>query len=355
MLEGYRRTLSAVVGFDTKPLMLLRVENPGGVPINTLLTAVGSVPGVERAAAATATPYGPPGPQQLVSNDDDSKQAALAERAAVTTGFFDTLGVPVRAGRDFTAFDSPNARRAIINDALGRLIFPGRDPIGRSVVMEGMTYAIVGVVGNYADTGFQHPARHAMVYLPLPTADRGSKRLPVLVRAGRRTAALLDPVRRTLRDAAAGNTVASAYTFEQIISVGGQEILVGTAPLFPLVVTGMALTAAGIYGVLAFATARRRKEFAVRLAVGAHPSDIGWLVAMDGLRLTMVGSCLATAVTFALSRIVRAGGGAGGAFDPTWRAFAIPLAIVVAISVLAAAVPSRRAARTDPALLLRAD
>src|SRR5262249_57392198 len=74
-----------------------------------------------------------------------------------------------------------------------------------------------------------------------------------------------------------GIAVASAWTVDQVIDVGGQELLVGTAPLAPLIATGMLLTAAGIYGVLAFAITRRSKEMAVRLALGASGQGLVWL------------------------------------------------------------------------------
>ena len=108
------------------------------------------------------------------------------------------------------------------------------------------------------------------------------------------------------------HTVSGVTTIEQIKTIIGQEILVGTFPLFPLIATGMLLTAAGIYGVLAFAVSRRATELAVRIAVGATGRDLLRLVAAHSLRMLGIGSAIGIALTFALTRVAQ---GRGGVFD----------------------------------------
>jgi ABC-type antimicrobial peptide transport system permease subunit len=147
---------------------------------------------------------------------------------------------------------------------------------------------------------------------------------------------------------------ANVYTFDQIITIIGQEMLVGTAPLFPLIAVGTMLTAAGIYGVLAFAITRRSRELAVRIAIGATGGDVVRLVTAHTVRLIAIGTLLGTGTTFALSRVVRAVGGAGSIFDPPVEVFFAPLLVVVAIGALATWIPARRALKIDPSILLRA-
>jgi ABC-type antimicrobial peptide transport system permease subunit len=115
----------------------------------------------------------------------------------------------------------------------------------------------------------------------------------------------------------------------------------------------MLLTTAGIYGVLAFAITRRSRELAVRVAIGASRRDLVRLVTAHSLRLVALGSTCGIGVTFALARIVRAGGGAGTIYDPAWPAFVIPLVIVSVIGAVATWIPSRRAMRINPADVLR--
>jgi ABC-type antimicrobial peptide transport system permease subunit len=176
-----------------------------------------------------------------------------------------------------------------------------------------------------------------------------------LVRAAGDPRPLVRAVRTAVEQAAAGNTVTSAFTLDQIIDISGQEILVGTAPLAPLIATGLLLTAAGLYGVLAFAITRRSRELAVRAAIGATSGDLVRLVTAHSLRLVVVGAGIGIGVTFALSRVVRAAGGTGGVYDPTWAAFVVPFAVILGVGALATWIPSVRATRINPAVLLRAD
>jgi ABC-type antimicrobial peptide transport system permease subunit len=113
------------------------------------------------------------------------------------------------------------------------------------------------------------------------------------------------------------------------------------------------LTSAGIYGVLAFAIARRSRELAVRVAIGASASDIVRLVVAHTVRLVITGSIAGLAAMLGLARVVRAGGGAGSIWDPSVVAFVIPLVLVCGVAAMATWVPSRRALSIDPAVLLR--
>jgi putative ABC transport system permease protein len=160
-------------------------------------------------------------------------------------------------------------------------------------------------------------------------------------------------VRRDLRDAAAGNVVTSMFTFDEITEVAGEEMLVGTAPLVPLIAISMLLTMAGVYGVLALAITRRSRELAVRVAIGATAGDLIRLVTAHSARLLLTGASAGIGLTFALARIVRASGGAGSFYDPPWQAFVVPILIVAVIGVLATWIPSRRALTINPASLLR--
>src|SRR6185295_548635 len=216
---------------------------------------------------------------------------------------------------------------------------------------DGATADVVGMVGDYSTSQFQ--PRHAAPKLFVPIALDGTevKRVQLVVRAGGDPAPLVQPLRRELRRSLAGTQVGGAFTYEEITTVGAQEMLVGTAPLVPLIAIGMLLTTAGIYGVLAFAIARRSRELAVRVAIGATGRDVIRLVCVHSLRLVTIGSALGIAVMFGLAQVVRAAGAAGSPFDPSWRAFVIPVVIVAAIGALATWVPSRRALKINPAML----
>jgi hypothetical protein len=125
------------------------------------------------------------------------------------------------------------------------------------------------------------------------------------VRSSGNPADLLQPVRSEIRRAAVDNVVASVFTLQSIVDVIGQEILTAVYPMTPLIATGMLLSTAGIYGVLAFAVARRRRELAIRVAVGATAAQLVRLVATLSVRLVGLGILFGIGTTFGLSRFVQ--------------------------------------------------
>ena len=355
MVAIYRDQLAADVGFRTHPLIAMRVENSGGVPTARVLDAVRQMPGVASIAASTAVPYLTSGPIDQVSSDAAGVRTLKAERDSIDPDYFATIDVPMRAGRTFTVGDSSRTRTVIVNEFLAAQLFPGVDPVGRQLWTQGRSYEIVGVVAQYRNAPSLQPSdRDAKVYVPLDQPTAETKRMTFVVRAATDPAAVVKELRREVRNAAPGNVVSQLFTLDQIIAIGSQETLVGTAPLVPLIATGMLLTAAGLYGVLAFAIARRSKELALRMAIGASGREVVWLVTLHSVRLVALGTIVGVGATFALGRIVRASGGGGSFLDPRWPAFVIPIAIIVAIAALATFVPSRRALRINPAILLRA-
>jgi putative ABC transport system permease protein len=355
MLDGYRRNFTADLGYQTHPLLALRVENRDGVPTARLLEMLAARQDVAAAAASTTVPYATSGSLERVATDASGSQAVVAERGSVTSGFFAALGVPVRRGRAFAASEPVAARTAIVNETLARRLFAGRDPIGGRVWLGPTSYEVVGVVADYANTPFQPAARDPKIFLPFGQPEQDATGVQFLVRTTRPPAATLDRLQSDLRGATAGNVVSRAFTLDQVIAGAGQEILVGTAPLVPLVGITMLLTAIGIFGVLAFAVERRSRELALRVALGATSRALLAGVVRHSLYLVACGTGLGVAATFVLTRLVRASGGGGSVFDPGSAAFLPPTVAILVVAAIASWVPSRRALRVNPASLLRTD
>jgi putative ABC transport system permease protein len=352
MIDGYQRARRAQVGFSTSPLMALRVEDAKGVATSRVLEILDDLPGVAGAAASTSIPLSSGGPREPMATDAAGTNAVMAERADITSNFFDVLGVRMRAGRPFSAADASAARVAIASEALAAQLFAGRTAVGETVWIGSTPYDIIGVAADYSGNPLRSMGDEPRLFLPLARDSRQLPRLGFLVRAESDPAALVEAARRQVRDDG-GGTVLGANTLDQTVRVIGAEILVGTAPLFPLIAIGMVLTSAGIYGVLAFALTRRARELAIRVAIGATGPDLARLVAMHTLRLVLVGSALGLTATFALVAVVRFGGGAGSIFDPPVQAFLAPLTIVLAIGAITTWLPARRASKVDPVVLLR--
>jgi len=352
MVNTYSRNYRQDIGFSTHPLILVRVEHETGVPAARVRDHLARLPGVANAAVSTSMPFFAAGTMQRVSTERTGARVERAEVGAIGADFFNTLGVSMRAGRAFTTQDSPATRTAIVNELLASRLFPDRSAVGQTLWIADTSHEVVGVVPTYKNTGLQPPERDAKAFVPIDAAAT-AKQMTFLVRATADPAATERTIRRDTPAAAAGTVVTSAATLDGIIDISGQEILVGTAPLAPLVATGMLLTAAGIYGVLAFAIARRTREFAVRVAIGASHRDIVRLVTTHSVRLIATGTICGIGATFALGRIVRASGGGGSFLDPEWTAFAVPVVILAVVGAIATWVPARRVLRIDPARVLR--
>ncbi len=353
MFDGYRRVRTAQMGFDTRPLLSARIENAGGLPTTRILETFSQLPGVVAAAASTSIPYTVSGPRERVALDGTGTNTVVAERGDITADFFRALGVPMRTGRSFTDHDTPAERRAIVNESLARRLFEGQNAVGNRLWIAQIPYDVIGVVADYSSNPLRQEGSEPRVFLPLPTETRDVTRSTFVVRAQRDPASLVAGIRTQARASASGTIVTSADTFDQITQIMGQEMILGTAPLVPLIAMGMLLTMAGIYGVLAFAIARRSRELAVRVAVGASHREVIRLVTAHTARLVGTGSALGIAATFALARLVRASGGAGSIFDPAIHVFLPPILVVIAIGALATWIPSRRALKINPAILLR--
>jgi putative ABC transport system permease protein len=353
MIGGVTKGMASEAGFDTRPLLAAIVERPAGVPVGQLADRLRQVPGVASVSAATAVPMAGAGARQPVSAQSTAAGAMNAERIAIGPGFFSTLGVQMQAGRSFTGADRPAVRTVVINQTLAGRLFGAQSPIGRQVWLDRSPYDVIGVVRDYMSHPIERRNTAPQIFVVLPDDARDARVLRFLVRTTGDPAAVVQPVRRSLRDALPGLTVSNTFTLDQIRTVMGQEAIVGTAPLFPLIVIGMLLMSSGLYGVLAFAVSRRTRELAVRMAIGADWATQVRLVMTQSLRLVMVGSALGIALTFGLSRVVRATGGEGSLYDPDWPAFVLPVLVVFVVAMLATWVPARRALRVDPARLLR--
>jgi putative ABC transport system permease protein len=354
MVAGYQRSRNAELGFTVDRFMAASVQGTNGIPTAQLVETIARVPGVEAVAPATAVPLGGTGRRVPVTSAAIGGNSISAEQTSIGPDFFSTLRVAVRAGRTFTTLDTPQTRTVVVSESFARQMFGASPPLGRQVWMNNLAYDIVGVVADYMTNPVETRVVAPKVFLPLPVEPKETTSMRFLIRATGDPAPLVEPVRRALRDAAVGINVNSAYTLRQIVTVVGQEYLVGTAPLFPLIVIGMLLTSSGIYGVLAFAVSRRSRELAIRIAIGADRGHQIRIVIAHSLRLVLIGSACGIALTFGLSRLVRAAGGAGSIYDPPLPAFVLPVILVVAVAMLATWIPVRRALRVNPALLLKA-
>ncbi len=313
-----------------------------------LLQRVSAIPGVRSASLADAPLLGGSSVDGL-SVEGATEHGRTCLRL-VGPRFFETMGITIRFGRDFSPNDHAGSPKvAIINETIARKYFAGENPIGKHVGIGGAPD--IEVVGVIADTKYRR-LRETIpntVYLPMDQAQRGAERtLHVRTFAG--PAGMAAAVREQVR-ALDKNLPVKISLFSDLVDENlAQERLVATLSGF---FGGLALllTAMGLYGVIAYNVQRRTREIGIRMSLGARHAAVLWMVLRDCLLLAGLGVAAGVPASFWLSRLVARElfGVAPG--DPATIAAAAAFLIVVA--ALAGYLPARRASRVDPMLALR--
>jgi putative ABC transport system permease protein len=278
----------------------------------------------------------------------------VADIRIVTPGTFRALGIPLRRGRDFEAQDARGRPIAVIaNERLVRDLWPGQDPLGKRVRMSwGSTPEgeIVGVVGDVRLTSLDQESRATLYW---HQAQITNNFMTFVVRQSGDSMRALPAAKAALFELDKAIPVASVSTLENAIdeSLRRPRFLLGLLGAFAL--AAALLATLGLFGVLSYAVGQRVPELGLRLAIGATPLDVLRLVLGDGLRLAGVGIAAGLFGALLLSNVLATLLFEVSPRDPV--ALAATAALVVATSLLAAALPALRASRIDPARALRAE
>ena len=322
------------------------------------LERVSSVPGVQQAAFAWGVPLTGnnwPGVVEIegrpVANPADRIAVPLR---SVTPGYFSIVGLAIADGRDFRSSDTRTAPGvAIVNQSLVDRYFGGSNPIGRKIWMRGRQQPpneVVGVVTN-GRTDDLTRAAEPEIYLSLWQATAFSKDL--VVRAAGDPRSVASSVQRELRTVDPTVAVENVRTLEQIRGDSVASRTFATQLLIGFALVASLLTLVGIYGVLSLSVAARRREIAIRAAVGARQQDIRNLVFAEGLRLVAGGVLSGIVAAAVLSRVLTS---FLFGVEPTDPATLTGVGLLfTAVALLACWVPTRRAAQVDPLEALRSE
>ncbi|MBY0493083.1 MAG: ADOP family duplicated permease [Cyanobacteria bacterium] len=271
----------------------------------------------------------------------------------VSADFFEVAGIPLLEGRTFIPEDGEDA--IIINDVLARMYFGNTSPIGRRFKTNA-TQPWLTVVGVAADIKTMGPAdaigEGTEVYLPMG-ATGDSNFLTLMARADGREAVALQELRRSVWDIDPNMPILEARTMAEVFgdSIARPKFLASLSGAFTI--CAVVIAAVGVYGVAAYWVARRRRELAIRLAVGASPDRLILAVIGRSLRLTAIGTIAGLAIAAAGGRIMTTLLFATDPHDPV--TFAVIIVLLGAIAIAACLVPALRAARVDPMTTLRAE
>ncbi len=319
---------------------------------------VGAVPGVVAVSAVSHLPLtgANAGRSFVVEGAPDPGPADLpsASYGVVCPGYFKTMGIPLRAGRDFAETDRATASPVvIINDRLAARWFPNQDPIGRRIKLGRFDaplpwITIVGVVGDVHHE-WLHQAPEPYLYAPYQQA--AWPQMVVTVRSAGNPLGLVRPVREALARAVPGEAIGGARTMEQVLdgSLGHLRFPMVLFSLFAAM--ALALAALGCFGVASQAVVQRRRELGIRIALGARAVQVYRMVVGQAMLPVLCGLAAGIAGALAFTKVL---GGLLYEITPTDPVILMLGSAVLGVAtILACLLPARRASQVDPATVLR--
>jgi len=287
----------------------------------------------------------------------------------ISPGYFDAFKIPILRGRDFSDSDDAAAPGVvIINQAMADRFWPNSDPIGQTLLVgrtmrpeydEDPVRRIIGIAGNVRDTALARPPRPEM-YVPVAQVPDGVTALNVrllpivwIARTKLEPLSIAASMKDQLRDASGGLPVTRIRSMNDVVRESTATIRFQTWLMAIFSAAALLLAVVGVYGLIAYSVEQRQHEIGVRMALGARPTDIRKAVLGRGVLLTLIGIAAGIAAAFNLSKLI-----SGFLFGITARdplVFISAPLLLMAIALLAAWLPYRRALQFNPIRLLRHD
>jgi predicted permease len=321
---------------------------------------VASYPGVTNVAAMSQLPLSSEIAANTFAIEDHPRPPEDPQfvlwTTAVTPEHVDTLGIRLLQGRGFTDGDRKESGEVVlISRATARKFWPDVSPIGRRMrpVWQKEWRTIVGVVDDVKAYSIKGPPDwvDGEIYLPMSQATTPPRTLALVARLGNDPSAFEQGLARMVREVCATCAVSRIAPMDTIVSgaVAAPRSLAWLVGGFALL--ALTLAAAGIYGVVSHGVLRRTRELGVRLALGASPGGVAWLVVASSLRQVVVGSVIGLAASWALARWIESL--LYGVAGHDLLSFSVPPVVIITVGLLASVLPMVRAARIDPASSLR--
>jgi putative ABC transport system permease protein len=376
-IKSFTRLQEVDPGFEARNLMAARLSLPAArysqpeslkVFYEKLAARLSEVPGVESVGATNVLPisgqiarteFTIDGRPPLTPTDTPA-----AQNRWVTPGYFHTMGIPLKQGREFTVADHEQAALVVvIDETMAQRHWPQGRPLGERLLIAfggepARNFEIVGVVGNIKHESLsEQPA--ATFYVPLAQAPKSvvpvlAGSLNVVVRSApsgfKYAQALAYTVRRETQGVDPEVPASNIRAMDQFLdrALAAQRFNLWLLTVFAG--AALLLAAAGLYGVMAYLVNQRAREIGLRMALGAQPRDVLRLIVGQGMKLAMLGVAVGLAAALALTRLMARLLFGVSATDPATFAFIVLL--LTAVALLACYIPARRATRVNPIVAL---
>lgn len=365
LVSSLVRLLRTDSGFQSNGLVAMSVEvSPARYSeerlaqfYRRLLDTVRDVPGVSAAAATSTDPFRRFGfsnsvtPEERAASSPESGFMQAGWRS-ITPGFFETLQVPLLSGRTFDERDTADRERVVmVNQTLARQLWPGGDPVGKRIYWggtTGRTRTVVGVTGDFQDETLGAPVG-PMLFVPHAQVDLPG--MTILARTSLNAGDLTPTLRALVRELDPALPPPDVHTIDGSRSAAADGSRFSAALLGAFASIAFVLAVTGVYAMLAFIVGERRREMAIRVALGARAADIVRQLVTNGMALTTVGVVLGLMLAAVTTRALSSQLYGVGPTDP-WS-FAGAAVALLAAATLACYLPARRGSRVDPLVLLR--
>lgn len=321
-----------------------------------LYERLSALPGITSAALTDRVPLTggrSPAPVAVSTRPVPLSERPYANRHLVSPRYFETLGIPIRAGRDFTDRDDATVPHVVIvNETFVRQFFPGEDPIGRTLItgMGQMPSQVIGVVADVRGENLQTPP--AADYF-LPALQRPEGFTNILIRSIAHPSTMTPAVRAALKDIDPNLPLLEPQPLTTRVAdtVADRKLALGLLGGF----AGLALSLAllGVYSVMAHLVAYRTAEIGIRMALGASRGSVMRMVLGHGRRLTLIGITLGAVASLGVTRLLQQSLFEVNAADPA--VYLVLSLLLLLVAELACWFPALRATRIDPMVAMRAD
>jgi putative ABC transport system permease protein len=322
-----------------------------------VLDRIQYVPGVKTASLINSAPFGMMFIQLDFDIEGQPRPKLNAGTPKIDAGYFATMGIPLLAGREFTARDTADAPKvAIVSERIVREYFPGGPgaALGRRVRLggRGEWLTVVGVVADIRQMGLDRNVQ-PMIYAPFQQERSFLVRFISFVARTATPASVVEGIRAEIRRAAPDLPIQTTLTMDEAVaaSVAPPRFRMWLLALFAM--TATLIATCGIYGLMAYTVTQRRREIGVRMALGAERRDVLRLVLTRALRIVVAGLIVGLAGAVGVTRVLQTFLFGVTPTDPI--AFTIVTLLLMAVGLMAAWLPARRATRIDPCAALRAE
>jgi putative ABC transport system permease protein len=372
MIQSFARMRAIELGFQPDHVVAMTVDLPHSTYgtaeaiqrfHRAVLDGLAQLPGVETVGAVNWMPLGGPlikGDFHLEGGREPPRGAAWVDKDVVSAGYFRTWGIRVREGREFTERDDARSPPvAILSASVARRLWPGASPLGKRIAVADKPgpndwLTIVGVVDDVIQEGVTTSPSPAL-YRHYPQVDQTFfiDHMTFGIRTGSNPGAIAAGMREALRRVDRNQPVQELATMEDLVSATTAEPRFQARLIGLFSVLALVLAAVGIYGVLAYSVAERTREIGIRMALGARAGDVSRMVVRGALALSVPGVLLGVLGALALTRVL---GRLLFGVKPNDPATLVMVTVLLGVvSLLAAWIPARRAARVDPQIALRAE